>query len=392
MKKTISIFLMLCLLLPGIALAEVQSQVSTPAEYKGTYNSPSGKSHIYVDAQVIVPEAETIPIYQAFARVPDEMEFKLLADLAFGEGGYTLERGKTDASNPAGVTYAEGDPAETAKGFHKYCISTDLRSASLLHQQEDFSYVQAYYGIWDYAKNTYAFPRLVYFAHGGNFGKKLPPEADARAAADAVVSQVFPDFQFWGSADKKNLNHLGERISQGGLMEYGYRFYYTRVLNGIPVSYVYVQGGSYTYSDAQTTMYAPVPPYEKLFIDVGENGIFQIQLQHPLQIGDVMGEAALLPFDQIMEVFGRIAPLSIAANELNSKFGNQYVNNLYIKEIRLGYMCTMDRDRPERHLLIPVWDFYGEREFRDGYYTFDNQSLFTINAMDGTVIDRDYGY
>ena len=60
MKKTISIFLMLCLLLPGIALAEVQSQVSTPAEYKGTYNSPSGKSHIYVDAQVVVPEAKTI--------------------------------------------------------------------------------------------------------------------------------------------------------------------------------------------------------------------------------------------------------------------------------------------------------------------------------------------
>ena len=60
MKKTISIFLMLCLLLPGIALAEVQSQVNTPAEYKGTYNSPSGKSHIYVDAQVVVPEAKTI--------------------------------------------------------------------------------------------------------------------------------------------------------------------------------------------------------------------------------------------------------------------------------------------------------------------------------------------
>ena len=392
MKKTFAFVLAIILLCP-VALADtLREQVNAPMERKGTYSSPSGRSHIYVDAQVIVPEAETIPIYQAFARVPDEMEFKLLADLAFGAGGYTLERGKTDASNPAGVTYAEGDPAETAKGFHKYCISTDLRSASLLHQQEDFSCVQAYYGIWDYAKNTYAFPRLVYFAHGGNFGKNLPPEADARAAADAVVSQVFPDFQFWGSADKKNLNHLGERISQGNLMEYGYRFYYTRVLNGIPVSYVYVQGGADTESRVQTTMYAPVPPYEKLFIDVGENGIFQIQLQHPLQIGDVMGEAALLPFDQIMEVFGRIAPLSIAANELNSKFGKKYVNNLYIKEIRLGYMCTMDRDRPERHLLIPVWDFYGEQEFRDGYYTFDNQSLFTINAMDGTVIDRDYGY
>ena len=215
MKKTFAFVLAIILLCP-VALADtLREQVNAPMEHKGTYSSPSGRSHIYVDAQVIVPEAETIPIYQAFARVPDEMEFKLLADLAFGAGGYTLERGKTDASNPAGVTYAEGDPAETAKGFHMYFISTDLRSASLLHQQEDFSCVQAYYGIWDYAKNTYAFPRLVYFAHGGNFGKNLPPEADARAAADAVVSQVFPDFQFWGSADKKNLNHLGERIGQG---------------------------------------------------------------------------------------------------------------------------------------------------------------------------------
>ena len=138
MKRTVTFLLALMLLCP-VALADtLREQVNAPMEHKGTYSSPSGRSHIYVDAQVIVPETETIPIYQAFARVPDEMEFKLLADLAFGEGGYTLERGKTDASNPAGVTYAEGDPAETAKGFHMYFISTDLRSASLLHQQEDF--------------------------------------------------------------------------------------------------------------------------------------------------------------------------------------------------------------------------------------------------------------
>ena len=50
MKKVLFVFLMLCLLLPGIALAEVQSQVSPRAEYKGTHNSPSGKFHLYVDA------------------------------------------------------------------------------------------------------------------------------------------------------------------------------------------------------------------------------------------------------------------------------------------------------------------------------------------------------
>ena len=121
-------------------------------------------------------------------------------------------------------------------------------------------------------------------------------------------------------------------------------------------------------------------PREMLYGTPEASGIYPIMLEEPI------------PARSVFLFQRKTQPLSIAANELNSKFGKKYVNNLYIKEIRLGYMCTMDRDRPERHLLIPVWDFYGEREFRDGYYTFDNQSLFTINAMDGTVIDRDYGY
>lgn len=126
MKRTFAFLLMLMLLCPAALADTVREQVNAPLEHKRTYSSPSGRSHIYVDAQVIVPEAETIPIYQAFARVPDEMKFKLLADLAFGAGGYTLERGKTDASNPAGVTYAEGAPTETANGLCLYSIDTGL--------------------------------------------------------------------------------------------------------------------------------------------------------------------------------------------------------------------------------------------------------------------------
>ena len=91
MKKIFAFLLVLMLLFPAALADTIREQVNAPLEHKGTYSSPSGRSHIYVDAQVIVPEAETIPIYQAFARVPDEMEFKLLAGLAFGEGGYTLE-------------------------------------------------------------------------------------------------------------------------------------------------------------------------------------------------------------------------------------------------------------------------------------------------------------
>ena len=48
--------------------------------------------------------------------------------------------------------------------------------------------------------------------------------------------------------------------------------------------------------------------------------------------------------------------------------------------------------------LIPVWDFFGSRDiYQDGGtepYTEDqaNMSFLTVNAMDGTIIERNRGY
>ncbi len=388
--KKILVFLMALLLCPA-ALANVPSQVNAPARYQETLSSPSGRSHIYVDAQVVVPEAETIPIYQVYARAPYETEFRALADLAFGTDGYTLERGVTDAKNPAGFTYQEDDPDRWGEGFHGYSLSTGFLPASRLHRGGEDYYVTASYVTTDYIKNAFLWNGLAYYDGGDNFGKKVPPEAEARAAADAIVARAFPDFRFWGSEEDLD-GHIGERTGRGDFWDYGYRFYYARMIGNIPVSYVSDQGGyDYNPSD-QEQKYASVPPYEKLFIDVGEKGVFQVKLQYPVRIGEAQGDASFLPFDQIMEIFSRVAPLKIAAGETESKIGDRYVNNLYIKEIRLGYMCTMDRNHPERYLMIPVWDFYGDREFRGDYEAWNNQSHFTISAIDGTVIDRMYGY
>ena len=393
--KRILVFLLALLLCPA-ALADVPSQVNAPAQYQGTFDSPSGRSHIYVDAQVIVPETETIPIYQVYARAPYETEFRALADVVFGTDGYTLERGVTDANDPAGFTYQEDEPDRWPEGFHGYSLETSRLPASRLHQGGEGYSVTASYTTSDYVKNVFLWNRLAYYDGGDNFGKKVPPEAEAKATADAIVAQVFPDFRFWGSEEDIN-GFIGERTGRGMIMDYGYRFYYARMIGNIPVSYVYDQGGwdyypSTDQTPIQTQMYASVPPYEKLFIDVGQNGVFQIQFQNPLRVGEAQGDASFLPFDQIMEIFSRVAPLKIAAGETESKIGDRYVNNLYIKEIRLGYMCTMDRNHPERYLMIPVWDFYGDREFRGDYEAWNNQSHFTISAIDGTVIDRMYGY
>ena len=49
-------------------------------------------------------------------------------------------------------------------------------------------------------------------------------------------------------------------------------------------------------------------------------------------------------------------------------------------------------DEPAHYQLIPVWDFFGRRILNDQVYDQYNNALLTINAMDGTVIDRQYGY
>lgn len=71
---------------------------------------------------------------------------------------------------------------------------------------------------------------------------------------------------------------------------------------------------------------------------------------------------------------------------------------IIIKEVRLGYMRVKDRETLSEGTLVPVWDFFGSWTTTGGSFTqplvFEDSytSLFTINAMDGTVIDRDLGY
>ena len=69
-----------------------------------------------------------------------------------------------------------------------------------------------------------------------------------------------------------------------------------------------------------------------------------------------------------------------------------------ITDVRLSYMRVREKDNLDEGKLIPVWDFFGSRDiYQDGGtepYTEDqaNMSFLTVNAMDGTIIERNRGY
>ena len=63
-----------------------------------------------------------------------------------------------------------------------------------------------------------------------------------------------------------------------------------------------------------------------------------------------------------------------------------------VKHMKLSYTRIDKQNDYNSFYYIPVWDFYGEIKPYDPGIDFDIYSFLTINAMDGTIIDRSKGY
>ena len=108
-----------------------------------------------------------------------------------------------------------------------------------------------------------------------------------------------------------------------------------------------------------------------------------------------MDAATLLPFDEITSIFERMAV--IVDNSIDSAGVDGASEHRVITTVRLGLMCIREQDS-DTGLLIPVWDFLGYEERTSpsegtlSFYTNELESFLTINAVDGSIVDRSSGY
>lgn len=165
---------------------------------------------------------------------------------------------------------------------------------------------------------------------------------------------------------------------------YGYDFVYNRQVNGVPVTFVnHGSDGS---------------GGEKIRITVDDKGVATLDYFYPMVITEkITDHAALLPFDQIKAVFDRM--VMVVENQTESAAWNRagmpdLEVDYYIKEIRLGLAPVKESGDAIKQLLVPAWDFIGYRkatvngEEKAPIDTNEKTSFLTINAVDGTVIDR----
>ena len=129
---------------------------------------------------------------------------------------------------------------------------------------------------------------------------------------------------------------------------------------------------------------------EMLFVIVNDLGVINFSLNYARDnFEKVSNNVELLSFDKILEIAE------------NNMFYKTYVEQEYSLEINvdkivLSYMYVAKQNDNYVMRVIPVWDFIGTQTYTDtvGNSHEDNirNSYLTINAIDGSIIDRQAGY
>lgn len=173
----------------------------------------------------------------------------------------------------------------------------------------------------------------------------------------------------------------------------GYAIYYTRTINGVPITQTMADGGALEDMDSTMETWS----YESLYFFVDKDGIESMYYSNPYTIGETKTENLnLLPFSEIMKTYEK---MMVVTNADNMEYEKSRVYD--VDRIVLGYARIYEPSTdPHTGLLVPVWDFFGSRKVEGDYdgnsYSditdYPNWSFLTINAVDGSIIDRDLGY
>ena len=172
-----------------------------------------------------------------------------------------------------------------------------------------------------------------------------------------------------------------------------WRLRYTRTFNGMENTYDDNQCMPVVDPDDDKEV-LPSADYESIEVYIDDTGIVGFRWASPQDIGNVVVEdSAVLPFDEILRVFSG----TFLSTNTWSDVALDAQRCYEIGEIRFGYTRIREQSVYDKGLLVPAWDFYGTRIYEPGNDAGEipclpDRSIFTINAIDGTIIDRAQGY
>jgi hypothetical protein len=193
--------------------------------------------------------------------------------------------------------------------------------------------------------------------------------------------------------------------------EGSYEVFFTKTYDGVPLTYTLNDTGSDT--GMTESVYSYPWRSERLHLSINDCGVTFLNWISPSkEVETLASDVQLLPYDTIVGNLKNQLEYKYTWIDDDSELGKDIINrNIYITEISLGMMRVSIKDTVDRYMVIPVWDFFGYysniypegyedakhlnlNEYNEAFFYKEMQahSLITINAIDGSVIDRSLGY
>ena len=218
-----------------------------------------------------------------------------------------------------------------------------------------------------------------------------------KVVCDAVYPVFFskrdPTLAYETDADGR----LTEDAWRSMILATGYELQYVRCLNGFPISWTPIRGGAVPENESFNGAWH----YEVITLDYTKEGLVYFYWSSPhtepmLKVEDTQ----LMPFSDIAEIFAKMIMVKNSDVQIaNERNGFTTFRNFEVHKVKLGLMRIRAKDSFDEGLLVPVWDFWGTEKWTyDGWdnYGVDidhgEEIILTINAIDGSMIDRDLGY
>ena len=421
-----------------------ESAYTFPKKFTGDWTGQEGKLTIHADAQVVAELGTALPTATVKPREFNQEDVdNLLKVLLKGEPLYSHVQtkqelqGHLDYINSPDWTSDPGKPsdpaslearrkelnawytAEIAKApeekpiLHGFSDSDDPKwiggTATVdgtewevsIRNDTDYGWTSAYIERTDYKYRDYTIPLPD--------ASKEESIARGNALMQALGLQnfVLTDAQQWSV----------ELPGDNGI----WRLYYAPTVNGFPVPGVrqdttQTHDGT-VYQDYQYWDYAckdsenpdTVSWYlENILLDVGKDGVLCFAWTAPSTQPMVQqAQSALLPFEEIAAIADTMLPEVIQGPdgrvlvEVDQYNGFETRMDVDITKVSLSLMRIRDKGSLQG-TIVPVWDFWGTSDWYDaepnayGYQekgmNYEYQPMLTLNAVDGTVVDRQLGY
>lgn len=423
---------------PGPAqLSSLAEALGAPATYQDSFSNGKGDVSVTVDADVQIPDVESFPVIQVkISDFSQEQVDRFAAYFLKDAELFTEEQVRTkeeiqvsiiEEQQQLDMMKGDKEGTEMVQGYLKdlekeYSKAPEQRKRTAATTQlNDTEYGRGISVVAELGKDeaalfdVYNSDAYRYF-HFHNTGKgryepdffQTEPQSGpprgmemTRDEAEQAVMQCLAGLGINNmqteSTDiatffRNSLDYNDEDYKKSA--KQCYVFNLVRTVGGIPLSNI--QPSTPLDTDDPEAFVPEEPDYnlvrepEKLEILVDDTGIVQFNWVNPTEeIGVLSEHAALMPFHDVLQK---------AKDNMFYKNYTAYGSSaeIVIWTIKLGMMRIMRKDKPDEYLLVPVWDFIGNHKDiignKDEWLPFGAESFVTINAIDGSNINRGWGY